>query len=231
MTNPTTNALTFADLEKFAQEFGEQCGKGKDTQIKFLLKVAEGAYLGALDTTQNKHGAGVDDAEKLASVYYKAQTGATVFDATANNQRKLMSCVRTGIRIGGWTKGGAGEPIATINELLNHRQQLRRDPGMAKKLDDAANTFLRYARTQLKRDTLIEGAELKELVYRPVSDPAGPEAVLKNIAKSLDNLIKGKASNGHAQDSAPALVQAHQLLKKRLDEIASGRVRNTLKVA
>ena len=220
-----TNSLTFADLEKVATELGEQCGKGKDTQIKFMLKVTEAAHAGAIDTAPNKHGPGIDDATKLAGFYYKAQTGATIFDHTQNNQRKLTSCVRTAAKIGGWAKGGVDEPLNTINSLLTHRQTLRKDPNMVKKLDDAANTFLRFARSQLKRDTLIEGEELKAMVFKPTHDPAGPEAVLKRLYEGTEALLKGKASNGHAQDNSPLIAAAAQQLKKRLDEIASARVR------
>jgi hypothetical protein len=48
---------------------GAEAGKGKDTQIKFLLKAVEGGYHNALDLAGNKHGTDVDDATKLAETY------------------------------------------------------------------------------------------------------------------------------------------------------------------
>src|SRR6266536_3198858 len=105
-----SNKLDLAQLMARATELGEQAGKGKDTQIKFLLSCVEGAYHNAIDLVTNKHGNDVDDAIKLSEAYVKAQGGSTVFDAKAANQRKLASTLRTGIKLGQYTKGGVGEP-------------------------------------------------------------------------------------------------------------------------
>src|SRR6478609_4651259 len=65
-TPPPSNHITAADIMSYAQELGKQAGQGKDTQIKFLLKVAEGGYHNAIDLAGNKHGKDIDDATKLA---------------------------------------------------------------------------------------------------------------------------------------------------------------------
>jgi hypothetical protein len=214
-----TNVITNQDLMDAAKELGEQAGKGKDTQIKFLLKMAEGGYHNAIDLKPNKHGRGIDDAEKLAEAYYKAQTGSTVFDAKADNQRKLVSCLRTGIKIGAWPKGGNGEPLQTINNLMSMRQKLKQNPADAKRLQDAANTFLKYAREQLKRDTLIDDEELRGFCFKPASkDPASAEEVLENIRKQLDKLVKG--NNHGVRDTSAEVIAARGELQKRLSAIA-----------
>lgn len=220
---PMPNKISYADLEKVAQDLGADAGKGKDTQIKFLLKMVEGGYHGALDMVGNKHGTDIDDATKLAEVYVKAQQGAVIFDAKAPNQRKLISCLRTGIKLGGWPKGGNGEPLATVNNLMSMRQQLRRNPAEAKKLDDAANTLLKYARAQLKRDTLIDDDELKTFCYKPGKDFATAEEIVEKMAKQLDKLISGEASSNTAQDASPEVKQAKDLLRKRLVAIAQAK--------
>lgn len=217
---PPSNKLDFAGLMARATELGEQHGKGKDTQIKFLLSACEGGYLNAVDLIPNKHGTEIDDATKLAEAYVKAQGTATVFDAKAMNQRKLISTLRTSIKLGQWPKGGNGEPMATVNNLMSHRQQMRKNPVTAKRLDDAANTFLRYARAQLKRDQLIDGDELKEFVNKKTADPATATEVLENVRNQLKKLSEGRASKGTAQDNSPEVQQAIQKLTARLVAIA-----------
>ncbi len=59
---PTPNRHTLDQLLAKITELGEQAGKGKDTQIKFLLSCVEGGYHGAVDLVSNKHGTEIDDA-------------------------------------------------------------------------------------------------------------------------------------------------------------------------
>ena len=216
-----TNAIKFDDLLKIATELGAEAGKGKDTQIKFLLKAVEGGYFAAVDLDANKHGVDVDDATRLSEAYVKAQTGAVVFDSKAPNQRKLISCVRTCIRLGQWPKGGTGEPLATVNNLMTTRQKLRQNPQTAKKLDDAANTLLKYARQQLKRDSIIGQAELQSFCMKPQGSLASAEDILDSVRKTLIKLRDGKASSGTAKDDSTHVVAAIGEINKRLKAIAA----------
>lgn len=215
-----SNKLTLDQLMAKATELGEQAGKGRDTQIKFLLSCCEGGYHNAVDLIANKHGQDVDDATRLAEAYVKAQGTATVFDAKAPNQRKLISTLRTSIKLGQWPKGGVGEPLATVNNLMQHRQKLRRDPTICKKLDDAANVFLKYARTQLKRDTLIEGQELFDMCMKKERDLPTATDIVENIRGQLQKLINGEAAQNTAQDNSAEVRAAMSALTKRLTDIA-----------
>lgn len=220
---PSTNKITFDDLLQTAADLGAEAGKGKDTQIKFLLKAVEGGYHQALDLSKNKHGTEVDDATKLAEAYVKARQGAVVFDAKADNNQKLASTVRTSIRLGAWPKGGNGEPMATVNSLMTMRQNLRKIPAEAKKLDDAANTLMKYARQQLKRDTLMSDAELKELCYKPGKSLSTAEEIIASMEKQLGKLVAGEAASGTAQDNSAYVQNARQMLRDRLKAIATAR--------
>ena len=220
---PKPNKITFDDLQQIAKDLGLQAGQGKDTQVKFLLKMVEGGYHAALDTNPNKHGTGIDDATKLAELYVKARQGAVVFDAKADNQRKLISCLRTGIKLGSWPKGGQGEPLATVNNLMTKRQKLRQNPAEAKKLDDAANTLLKYARAQLKQDQLIQDNELADFCYREQPGLKTAEQILEGMVKQLDKLISGAAASNTVQDNDPSIVAARHSLRQRLSAIATAR--------
>jgi hypothetical protein len=215
--------MTFADVEAAAKELGEQAGKGKDTQIKMLLKVVNGAFHGSVDLQENKHATDVDDCTKLAETYVTAQSSSVVFDAKAPNQRKLISTFRTCTKLGQWTKGGNGEPLATVNELITMRQKLRAIPGEIKKLDDAANTLLRYARAQLKRDQLIDDKELKTFCYKKDSTLQTPEQIIEGCRKQLLALKDGKAAFGTAQDASQEIRDAIKNLTERLKKIADKR--------
>lgn len=227
MPSPTPNTISFSDMLQVATDLGADHGKGKDTQIKFLLKTVEAGYHNAIDLAGNKHGTDVDDATKLAETYVKAQQGAVIFDAKAPNQRKLISCLRTSIKLGAWPKGGNGEPLATVNTLMAKRQALKRIPAQAKKLDDAANTLLGYARAQIKRDTLIDDKGLEEFLFKPDQSLATPEEILTRMTKQLDKLISGEASSGTAQDNSPEVRQARHFMQQRLAVIAKGRAPST----
>lgn len=217
------NAPTYDDLLAKVTELGEQAGKGADTQIKFMLAAVEGGYHNTIDLSPNKHGTGVNDATKLSEAYFKARSGSVVFDAKAPNQRKLISTVNTSIRLGAWPKGGNGEPLATINNLMTLRQRLKKDPAKAKRLDDATNTLLKYARVQLKRDQLVGDDELEEMCFRREADPATVEDIIERAAKQLDKLITGSAANGTAQCATQNIKDARHSLRKELAAIATAR--------
>jgi hypothetical protein len=219
------NIPTFQDLVDAATQLGAEAGKGKDTQVKFLLKTVEGGYHNILDLNHNKHGTDVDDATKLAETYVKAQQGSVVFDAKAPNQRKLVSCLRTGIKLGAWPNGGNGEPIATVNKLMSRRQKLKQNPATAKRLNDAANSLLSFARAQLKRDTLIPEDDFDEYLFKPQQEAATAEEIIASTVKKLDKLIDGSASHGTAQCNTPHIVNARNNLRQELAAIAIAKAR------
>lgn len=223
LAHPTSNATTFEQLLAQAKELGEQAGKGKDTQIKFFIASFSSAFQGKIDVDPNKHGDGIDDAFKLAEAYVLAQGSATIFDQKAANQRKARSCVRTAIKLGMWPKGGVGEPQATVNELLAMRQTFRKNPSNAKLLDDAGNTFLRYARAQIKLDQLIPASELRQFCFKRDHDAADAEAILERIRKTAEELRDGKASKNTAQDNSPEVLAIINACTKRLSAIAKGK--------
>lgn len=216
------NKLDMNTLMSRAKELGEQAGKGSDVQIKFLLSACEGGYHGAVDLTKGKNGnAEIDDAVLLSEAYYKARSGSTMFDAKADNQQKLISTVRTSIKLGQWPKGGQGEPLATVHKLINMFQQARKDPIQRKGLQDAANAFLSYARAQLKADTLIDDDEgLKQFLRKPSREKATAEERVEAVRNALQNLIKGKDG---VQDASAEVRAAAQSLTDRLVKIAKGK--------
>jgi hypothetical protein len=217
------NVITFNDLLQCAADLGQQAGAGVDTQVKFLLKSVEGGYHNALDLKPSKHGTDIDDATKLAETYVKARQGAVVFDAKADNQQKLISTIRTSIKLGAWPKGGNGEPLATVNNLMTMRQNLKKIPAQAKQLDDAANTLLKYARTQLKRDTLLSDDELKQLCFKKKADTKTVEELVESAKKALDKLIDGSAAGGTAQCNTQHVVRARHELQQQLADFAKAK--------
>lgn len=218
-----SNTISFQDLTDIATDLGKQAGLGKDTQIKMLMKLVEGGYHMAVDLDKNKHGTEVDDAQKLAEAYVRGQTGATVFDAKAPNQRKTISCFRTCIKLGQWPKGGTGEPLATMNNLMTLRQNLRKDPATAKKLDDAANTLLKYARVQLKRDQLVGTDELQAMCFRKDPELRTAEEIVEAARDGLTKLYQGKAASNTALDNSTEVKNAIDSLTQRLKDIAGAK--------
>lgn len=218
-----SNTPTFNDLLQTAITLGEQAGQGKDTQIRFDLKVLEGAYLGVIDLDPNKHGNDRRDGIVLAEAYAKAQNTAVIFDAKAPNQRKLISNVDKMIKLGANPKWGQGEPLATVNALVTMRQTLRKDPAHAKKLDDAHNMLMRFATAQLKEATLFTGDDLKTFAFK--KDPNLREAadILEGVRKMMNNLKVGKVSNCPDLDNSPEVQTIINACTKRLTAIAKAK--------
>lgn len=226
MTTAKSNTPTLEDLKKHAFECGADSAKGGDAQIKFGLQIVAAAYHGTINLDRNRHGMDIDDCTVLSGEYFKGRSGNAVFDAKAGNQRKLIACARTLTKLGGWTKGGMGEPIATTNNLMTHRQTLRKDPTKAKKLDDAFNTLMRFARQQIRADQLITADRFDEFCYRKQNDPASLEDHLDAIRKKALDLKNGKASNGTVQDKSPEINDIINACTKRLTALAQGKAKS-----
>lgn len=219
--SPAPNVITHDEVMTMAATLGAQAALGKDTQIKSLLKCLEGGYHGALDLKKNKHGTDRDDATKFAEAYFTAKNGNAIFDAKADNQQKLASTIRTSIKLGATPKFGNGEPIATVNTLMTLWQKAKAGPDR-KRLDDAANVFLRYARRQLKQDTLLTDAELRETLFKPAKDEQTVEDILEATRKKLDNLIAGTGAGG-LQCKSSNVVSARHAISKELAAIATAK--------
>jgi hypothetical protein len=217
---PGGNALTLATMLTIAGELGAQEALGKDGQVKFDLKVAEAAFVGAIDLAKDKHGQGIDDATQLAAAYVKGRNSSVIFDHKEPKQRKLVSNVRTMVKLGSSPKYGVGEPMATLNALMTTRQNLRRTANKGVKLDDAHNTLMRFAREQLKRDTLYAGDELKQFCFKAESDPRSGKEVLQAIQRMATNLKNGKVSNCPDLDNSPEVNAIINACNKRLSAIA-----------
>jgi hypothetical protein len=225
-TTPQPNRLTKQEILQRMDTLGEQAGKGKDTQVKALLSILEGAYNGELDMMPNKNGTEIDDATFMAERYVKGQAFNTIFDSKAANQRKLISCFRTTIKAGGKTVFGNGEPLATIDRIImGERNQLRKDPVQRKKLDDAANGFMKICRTLIKADVMPSDNELKQLLYKTERDPLTAEEKLENARDALQSLIQGD-KNGQ-RDNSQKVKDAAKLLTDRLVDIAKGKGKTT----
>lgn len=215
-----TNAPTFTELLAAVTDLGEQAGKGKDVQIKFDLKVMEAAYAGSLSLDANKHGKDADDATKLSEAYWKAQQGAVVFDAKADNQRKTISTTRKMIKLGSCPKWGVGEPMGRVNDLMTMRQSLKKKN---QKVDDAHNTLMRFATAQLKLDTLMDDNMLQTFCLKRVVEARTAEEVLEALRKTANNLKEGKVSNCPDMDSSAEVQSIINACTKRLAAIAKAR--------
>lgn len=203
------NDQRFDDLLKRARDFGTASGTAKDVQIKFGLALVDAAYEGVIDMTPDKHGKGEDDALKLCAEYAIHSRGATQFFVGSDSAKVQIAKARTCIKLGGWTKGGRGEPINTVNQLMAIRRKLRADPNVAGSLDDAYSTLLRYARAQLKLDALMATAELTDFCMKPTPKPKTVEKKLKAIKKEIDKLISGV---GGVQFTCPEFEAASKLV-------------------
>jgi hypothetical protein len=198
-----------------AKTLGEQAGYAKDTQIKSLLKCCEAAYHGVLTTQKNKHGQDIDDATKYAEAYFKARNGSVVFDPKADNQQKLASTIRTAIKLGSSPKFGNGEPINTVNNLMDIYQKEKK----LGKVDSADNVFLKFARAQLASDLILDDEELRSFCFKKPKQEATLEEYIESTVKRLDKLKTGDAP-GNLMSKSQNIIDAAHLLHTELASIA-----------
>jgi hypothetical protein len=215
------NGPTLEQFELDLIELAKLGGKSKDNQIKFDLKVFDAAYHGKLNLQPDKHGVGIDDAQHYAELYVKHSNPEMQFCAKADNQRKLSSTIRTAIKIGGYTKGGVNEPLATCNNLMNTRLDLKKKG--TKGLEDAHNMFLNWARAQLKANTMIDGDQLKQFCFKPAADIRTVEEVLRSIQKIASNLKVGKVTNCPDVDASPEVQSIINSCNQRLVKLIQAR--------
>lgn len=210
--------MTFEYLLDAAKESGQKEAQGADSLPQFFLEVTQGAFLGVIDTTANKHGSGINDAAKLTQARTQARTGSTIFDRKALNVRVAVNRTNTMIKLGMWPKGGPGEPLSTLNKLLtNHRKAIQ----AGKKVVDAANAMLNYARAQVRSDHVLMDSELEKCFLKP--DPTKPSEEDKwvSLRKSLQAGKVGKGVDGTLDtDTADKMIA---LATKRLKAIAAAK--------
>jgi len=221
LAHQPTNDTRFADLVGQVENLAAVAGQGSDVQVKYLLLITQNAFDGVIDNTINKHGDNVDDATVLAEKYWKVRNKNVIFNAKADNQRKTISTMRQCITLGGWSKGGPGEPIGMVNRAMTLYRDLRKDPATAKRLIDAANYLITIARRMKKQDAVLDEDELRELAFKPDAEMATVEEVLDATRKTLTKLYQGKHKSG--QCATPNIDAAIKKLNAELKAIADGK--------
>lgn len=219
LAHNTNNAqAAFQALLAEASELGTQAGQGKDSQIKFDLKLIESAYLGLINLDPNKHGKGVRDGKVLAEAYYKAQTGATVFDHKQPNQRKLISNVDKCIAVGMMnTKWGSGQPVSVVNDMLQRRAYFKEK---GEKVEDAHNTLMRFLTELKRRDNLPTERDIEDIVLKKDPAKVGLEDVWDRIRKLATGLRAGTIPNCTDQDTSPEIDRIIKNAERRLTKLA-----------
>ena len=224
LAHNTSNQLTLDQVLEIAKTAGADTARGSDSLTKLLLKVAEGAFVGTLDATKDKHGPGITDAAKINEAFSKAKSTTNIFDAKADKARKQTSIIHTMIKLGGYTKGGNGEPLSTLNNLMTLRDQLRRDSANAKRVEDPVNCMIRFARAQLKLDTMIPQGDLK--TYALKVDNSHSKAVedwWDGVRRQAQKLKIGKLANCPDSDTSAEIDALIKTANKRLKTIADAK--------
>ena len=218
-TTVQSNKPTFDGLKAEAAKLGGEAGAGKDGYVKLLIRMMEAAYHGAVDLDENKHGTGKDDAFEVISAYAKHKGIASNFKGKTDNERKLLSNGRKMLKLGQWTKGGAGQPLGNVGDLMIMRnKRFMVDP---KTTDDAANSLLRYATSQLKVDTLLDGPQLEQFCRKGVGPEKTAKQIIKGLVKTIDKL----------GDGSQELKDARSNLVRRINAISIAEVAEKQKQA
>ncbi len=211
----STNRMTFDDLRSIAKDLGEQAGKGTDTQERYILQVIESGYLNVADLAANKHGGQRDDAVVLAGDYLTAKNASVTFDKKSKSHQKLVSCTRTGIKLGMYPRGGDGAIMKMVGDLMSIWRNEAKVASNRKNMKDAFNTIMDVARVQIRRDTILGDVELKGLCYKPTKEEAPPEKIIASAKDKLEALVAS------GQDTSVEVSTAIRELHDRLRDIAA----------
>jgi hypothetical protein len=212
------NAPTFEQLLSDAAELGKEGGRGGDGITRLLLRTAETSFGEAADVQKHKHGRGVDDAAKIADAYIKGRSDGTLFDIKGPPMHTMRSRVRLMIKLGRWEKGGAGEPLSTLNSLITLHLKLRKEG--SSDLEDAPNAILRFAREQIKRDSVISAPELRTFCFKKEPQPKTEEDFVEAECKRWQKAKVGKDGFSVDADMADEIIGS---CTKRLEAIATAK--------
>lgn len=215
-----SNVPTFEEMLQIVNDLGTSHAEGKDTQVKYDLKVASWASTGAIDLLPNKHGHGISDAVKLAMGYVRAHNSRVIFDLKAPNEKRVTSNTKKLIKVMRQDKWGNDQPLGTMNDLVTARQNLKK---AGHPVIDAHNAIMKWATAQLKTDKLIKGDELKEFALKQDPEPSTAEDVLDAVRKTVMKLRAGAVPNCPDMDDSQETKDIIGLIGKRLTDIAKAR--------
>jgi hypothetical protein len=211
------NDTRFDDLLSESEKLGGIAGQGEDVQVKHLLLVTQAAFECVIDNTKNKHGTGRDDATVIAEKYWGARHKNVIFNPKAGNQRKTISCFRQVITMGGWSKGGPGEPMGMLNRAMTMYKSLRKVPGNTKRMIDPANYVIALARKLRRSDYVLDDATMNDMAFKKDPDIATVADVLDKTRATLKKLYEGKHPAGSC--SSIHVDNAIKAIDKELKEI------------
>jgi hypothetical protein len=220
-TMPKSNTPTFEDMLAEADRLGGLQGEGEDSQIKFLLKLVEGAYLGVFNLEKNRRGTNIDDAAAMSERYFKARNKGAIFNRDARNIQKLCSTHRRGIQFGRETRWGRSPSVLQMsNEYVEQWRQYRseldsksrRHPVSGKRLNDAFNAFQLFITAQMKSGSVLSKEERNALMWVKDTDA-------KTEMEKLDDIRKAIKKTG---DASPQMQVAYDKVTERITNLVKG---------
>jgi hypothetical protein len=217
------NDHRFDDLVKEAETYGADRAKGEDSLVLMALKAIQGAFDGYVTTNKDTHGPGVDDAEFLQRKYEGMRNASAKVQRTTS-QKGQASKLRCVIRLGEWPHGGVGEPMNTINLLIDTYNKLSNDKTYEGKLESAYRMLQKFAAAQVRLKAVIPEDELKGYALKKEGIPKNLEEYIEAIAHNLQKLVDGKAVKGTIKDDSGEIVDALDALKSRLADLRNPEV-------
>lgn len=213
MTTPThgKNDHRWDDYLSDVRKFAQDSGNGRLSRLRIALRTINAAYDGVLDTVKDKHGKGLDDAAFIYAAVSKeeAQIGTHNGKSVAAQASKIRACVK----LGGWTRGGVGQPISNVNFLVERHKALK---STGQDVKDCYEAVLKYASVQIKLNQAMEEKDLDQFILKGAKAPVELEDYLAGIQKKLTDLVSGKAGGGTLQDSSPEITLALEGVGQRL---------------
>lgn len=222
-TTSRGNQPTLDDVLKDVTDIATTEGRAADGRTHLFLKVATAAYAGAIDRQKDKHGPGVKDNTRICEVYSKARSGATTFDTKPVKARKFLSEVDTMIRLGMFTKGGPSEPLSTLNAVVTLHQKMRKDATRVGELIDLPNALLKFAREQVKRETMLSEHEYRSYLVKAAKDPRTIEEWWDHLRKQAQKLKAGQLKSIVGEDMSDEMDKVINAANRRLRDIAKAK--------
>lgn len=207
MTNATNipahgvNDTRLSDLKKMVTKFGGEAALGKDAMPKLAMATIRAAADDVITA---------DDAGDLYALYVKAENSKLIHEQAKGSQKVQVSKLRQIISMGLMR---TIDPVAVLQTAYDVREELKAESATGVK--PAYAFYVDVAREQLKQETQLDRAEIRELAFRGGPAERTVQQELEAIAKKLEGLISGENRQG-LKDDSQAVIDAYDAIKTRI---------------
>lgn len=205
LAHSTTSNNPIKEFLAEIRELGRDEALGKDALPKLALKVIDGIETNIINL--DKDADGKDDIDRVYTDYVEARGKKQIHEHTAGGLKSNISKLR---QIAVASAMPTADFAGSIDQLIEKRNELIAED---QKVRPCYHAIVEAARTQIDQPNDLTPDQIKELVLRPEAEEKTVEKVLRQVEKTLENLISGEKGPKCQEQT---VIDAHQKIKEQL---------------